>query len=100
MTSDVVWPDWFGEEAFKEKINQVVIYLVTHDKIVIDSLITKAITIVHIWYTSTLVHVYGLSEKSLDLFNTFDILVEPGVPNLGTTFQKRTYIYLVKTHKD
>ena len=39
MTSDVyiVWPDRFGEEAVKGKINQVVIYLVTHDKIVIDS---------------------------------------------------------------
>ena len=37
MTSDVVWPDRFGEEAVKGKINQVVIYLVTHDKIVTDS---------------------------------------------------------------
>ena len=37
MTSDVVWPDRFGEEAVKSKINQVVIYLVTHGKTVIDS---------------------------------------------------------------
>ena len=37
MTSDVLWPDQFGEEAVKGKIKQVVIYLVTHDKIVIDS---------------------------------------------------------------
>ena len=39
MTSDVVWPDRFGEKAVKGKINQVVIYiyLVTHDKIVIGS---------------------------------------------------------------
>ena len=37
MTSDVVWPDRFGEEAVKGKINQVVIYLVRHDKIIIDS---------------------------------------------------------------
>ena len=56
------------------------------------------ITVVHIWYTSMLE--YGTSEKSLDPFNTFDILEEPGVPNLGTTFQKRTYIHLVKKHKD
>ena len=49
-------------------------------------------------FSSTLV--YGTSEKSLDPFNTFDILVEPGVPNLDTTFQKRTYIHLIKTHKD
>ena len=34
MTSDV---DQFGEEAVKWKINQVVIYLVTHDKIIIFS---------------------------------------------------------------
>ena len=29
MTSDVVWPDRFGEEAVKWKINQVEKYLVT-----------------------------------------------------------------------
>ena len=34
MTTDVLWP---GEEAVIGKINQVVICLVTRDKIVIDS---------------------------------------------------------------
>ena len=59
MTSNVIWPDQLiGEEAVKGKINQVVIYLVTHDKIIIESQglwtqVSKAITVVHIWYTST-----------------------------------------------
>lgn len=38
MTSSGIWPDQFGE-AVKRKINQVIIYLATHDKIVIDSII-------------------------------------------------------------
>ena len=37
MTSDGTWPDRFGEKVVQEKINQVMIYLVTHDKIVKDS---------------------------------------------------------------
>ena len=42
MTSDGIWPDRFDEEAVKGKINQVMTYLVTHDRIVKDSPILKA----------------------------------------------------------
>ena len=34
MTSDGMWPDCLGEETVKRKINQIIIYFVTHDKII------------------------------------------------------------------
>ena len=37
MTSDGTWPDRFGEKVVEEKINQVIIYLVTYDMIIKDS---------------------------------------------------------------
>ena len=37
MTSDGTWPDRFGEKVVEEKINQVIIYIVTYDMIIKDS---------------------------------------------------------------